>query len=474
MNQNTGLQFSDFLLGGGKLNFSGFNDFDIEKAISLEQFVKEARENQYEIYTESDIKKFITDAVIESNKIQKGGDEKGGLDFFEKAKKDLSKLQKKIIINKNGKKQTVWVRVGEKPMVEREKKEEIEQNTTKQKRGDQSEGEFKKIIDYFEGSEGITDEKSEKNRLREEKKFDKIMKKYIKGFDWEDFVITGGGGSTSGNILSKLKELDVDIEDVTKDLKGIGIKVGEKQNVQKEDKEEGDEEYTARNKKTYEQAKKNPSDWSFTSGVIHSDPILYFKNKKTGEEGRLFHPQARLIAKKFSGNEDIKKSIDNEDDTIEKAMDSFDYSDKITFKKTGKEIKEKLVEVLAKVVALKTNCEARMLAITEELKEFPTRKLEEYETRGIEDYQVKLLKKFEWCKTYFNTGDKGYCVESSGSNIASATTKEEAAFCSEYNQCVDKIIGCLRDGQKIGIFERNIKDKEEYELNTSQMRVLNF
>ena len=104
---NVGLEIEDFVNGSGNLNFKGFTN--IEKAISLEQFVKEAKENQYEVYTESDIKKFITDVVKQSNEIQKGGDQEGGLDYFEKAKEDLSTLQRKVIDN-NGKRQIVYVR----------------------------------------------------------------------------------------------------------------------------------------------------------------------------------------------------------------------------------------------------------------------------------------------------------------------------------------------------------------------------
>lgn len=88
-----------------QLNLTVFKDLHVVE----EQDIIKAQENGLiEVYTELSIEQFIED-------IQKGLDD-GSVtrEEFEKAKKDLSKLQKKMITNKSGHKQTVYVRVGEK------------------------------------------------------------------------------------------------------------------------------------------------------------------------------------------------------------------------------------------------------------------------------------------------------------------------------------------------------------------------
>jgi predicted RNA-binding protein YlxR (DUF448 family) len=332
--------------------------------------------------------------VAKSNEICKAVGEKDGLDYFEKAKKDLSKLVKKIVVDKNGRRRGVWVKIN---------KEEGKETEGKEKG-------FKKLV--FNSHENHNPDCD-------------ILEGHIN----KDSLITYG----------------------------VYVK-GNKKGEEFMEYYSGNNYLSDSNKKSSSRkydSKEIPSKYEDLWKKLKKEYINNYKDKKE-TEGK---------------EKEIEKSLDND---IEKSSDSFNYgADKMTFKKTGKEIKEKLVGVLASIIGLKDNCEARMQVILDELKEFPTRKLDEWESRDVEK-EVASLKMFEWCKTYFNTNEKSCCVESSGNNVKSATTKEEADLCSEYNTLIRKVIGCIRDEKKVGLLERNLEDKKIYELTTQQISDLDF
>lgn len=90
---------------------------DFEKAIKEDNLQVFEQDNLISFQKEIDalIKKGQTDSITQEE-----------LDSIEKAKKDLSKLVKKVVVDKKGKKTTVWVKVGEEKKGEKKtsKKEE--------------------------------------------------------------------------------------------------------------------------------------------------------------------------------------------------------------------------------------------------------------------------------------------------------------------------------------------------------------
>ena len=81
-----------------------FKETDIEliKGLTHEEFDTKYPKSEYEVYSEQAVNKFADD-------LKKSED----ADILEKGKKDISKLQKKTVIGKDGKRHTVYVRQGE-------------------------------------------------------------------------------------------------------------------------------------------------------------------------------------------------------------------------------------------------------------------------------------------------------------------------------------------------------------------------
>lgn len=88
-------------------NFSNSNE------VTQEEFLSYIKETGCEVYTEDGIDKFKSDirSLIEKGESDSLSEKE--LDSIEKAQKDLSHLTKKVIIDKNGKRKTVYVKVGE-------------------------------------------------------------------------------------------------------------------------------------------------------------------------------------------------------------------------------------------------------------------------------------------------------------------------------------------------------------------------
>ena len=98
---------------------------NIEELMSMDEFQKAYPPDKFDIYTEESIQRYLQDVA---SVIEKSED---GEDLMEKAKKNLSKLQKKMIINKKGKKQGVWVDVSGKPAKGEKGKSEVDEETEK-------------------------------------------------------------------------------------------------------------------------------------------------------------------------------------------------------------------------------------------------------------------------------------------------------------------------------------------------------
>lgn len=98
---------------------------NVEELYSIDEFQKAYPSDKFDVYTEESIQQYLQDVA---SVIEKSED---GEDLMEKAKKNLSKLQKKMIINKKGKKQGVWVDTTGKPAKGAKGKSEVDEETAK-------------------------------------------------------------------------------------------------------------------------------------------------------------------------------------------------------------------------------------------------------------------------------------------------------------------------------------------------------
>jgi hypothetical protein len=163
-------------------------------------------------------------------------------------------------------------------------------------------------------------------------------------------------------------------------------------------------------------------------------------------------------------NEEIEKGV---------MTDTLLYDSKFTFKKTGKEIKEKLVIITAKLNAEVTALALKLDGMSEELPHLPTRKPSDYVFRGyaIDDCNYKM---FEWnqCNFYdkVEQNGAGMSVES----IQPASTQEEATCCRMWNDTVEKYFDTLVEVKSCEVLLENIADKSSYELTPRQIITFDF
>lgn len=92
--------FEDF---NGSLNFENFVDF--EKSHSVGQLIVEYPQTEFEYFSERDVDNYVMGITKAMSEYPDHSD-----DIIEKAKKNLSKLIRKVVRDKNGKKMIVWVR----------------------------------------------------------------------------------------------------------------------------------------------------------------------------------------------------------------------------------------------------------------------------------------------------------------------------------------------------------------------------
>lgn len=147
--------------------------------------------------------------------------------------------------------------------------------------------------------------------------------------------------------------------------------------------------------------------------------------------------------------------------------------DNITFEKTGKAIKEKLVTVKALE-------NSKVVEVTEKLSkmqsEFTHQPTEDCYKYGFAKNVECNYKCFNWNLTYFEEGSSmnGSYENSDGSYTNVVASQEEADFCREWNNLVEKYVDCKSECKAIEVYEDNLEDSKKYKLTAQQMLHFGF
>ena len=163
----------------------------------------------------------------------------------------------------------------------------------------------------------------------------------------------------------------------------------------------------------------------------------------------------------------------NEEFEKGKLSSAFNYSDMLKFKKTGKDIKEKIVGQIARIEANIDIIERDIIETAEGCVGQPSETLYQY---GIGSAIKCPYKKFHYCLADHWEGrdlNQPYSLETGGQIYPSATSDEAMPY-RKYNELVEKWYDEQRELQLIRLFENNFEDSDKYELNAEQMLALGF
>lgn len=168
-------------------------------------------------------------------------------------------------------------------------------------------------------------------------------------------------------------------------------------------------------------------------------------------------------------SDDLEKGENGEE--LEKGIveDALEYSDKIIFKKTGKEIKEKLEAIKTQETVELSNVKDMLDKCLLENPMKPTRVPGLWGSREglVIPYMI-----FNWNQTYCDS-ERSF-DPSADANCRACDTPEEALANSSYNDLVHKFIDLTADLRMIELYLNNIKDEEKFELSARQMLMLKF
>jgi hypothetical protein len=177
-----------------------------------------------------------------------------------------------------------------------------------------------------------------------------------------------------------------------------------------------------------------------------------------------------FVMEKSKQVEELQKGEDGE--ALEKShMDAFEWSDKIVFKKSGKDIKAQFA--LAKVLETSENSKLAE-DIEEALEHLTMSPTEKPNLWGNRESVVVPYKVFNWNQTYYNTGNSMHDVSESEESCRACNTPEEAEENRKYNELVDKWINSCAELKMIDLYANHLDDKKEYELTARQMLALKF
>ena len=189
-----------------------------------------------------------------------------------------------------------------------------------------------------------------------------------------------------------------------------------------------------------------------------------FINDGPGTERYVF------VMEKSKQVDELQKGEDGE--ILEKShIDAFEYSDKIVFKKSGKDIKAQFA--LAKVSEQAEN-DKLASEIEEALEKCMMTPTEKPNLWGTKESVVVPYKVFNWNQTYYNTGNSMHDVSESEESCRACNTPEEADANRKYNDLVYKWIESSAELKMIDLYANHLDDKKEYELTARQMLALKF
>ena len=165
---------------------------------------------------------------------------------------------------------------------------------------------------------------------------------------------------------------------------------------------------------------------------------------------------------------DISKSVENTDD-LEKGMvtDSFGSyaNNKLSFNKTGKEIKTQIVTILLPLLeAQKIQLETELISIAKDITPEPDTFVGDYAYRGFSKVLPKVGR-YSWdlCENKWDEMSR---------STAPATDEQKAM--RNYNDIAEKIVSTMADIQYSTLLSRNVEDSKKYELTSDQILALQF
>lgn len=160
----------------------------------------------------------------------------------------------------------------------------------------------------------------------------------------------------------------------------------------------------------------------------------------------------------------LEKAEENE---IEKGI--LDYNNRIEFKKTGKEIKDKLVTLKASIQTKINDLATAAGLLLGQTTEKPEKPLSEYEYGTYKD-KIGAYNVFDWNKCYFKEDNSGFSYGSIDGNLS----KDTCDIHSKYNDLIYSIVNLKRDSCECDVFLANLVDTEKYPLSTSELVKLGF
>ncbi len=180
----------------------------------------------------------------------------------------------------------------------------------------------------------------------------------------------------------------------------------------------------------------------------------------------------------------LEKAVEATSDNIEKAEDGTPIEkslmgygkNNLTFKKTGKEIKDKLAGVKSKLTTKIAEYVAKMAVLKGEIGIEPTQEMNKYEYQGKEDKVGKMMR-YPYEMEYYNDKSMAHNMMTTDTvNYSSkgATSKDMATKVREYNDLAYSTIRCKLDEIEADLYITNLDDKKSFELTADQAMKLDF
>lgn len=185
--------------------------------------------------------------------------------------------------------------------------------------------------------------------------------------------------------------------------------------------------------------------------------------------------------KEVSGlSSSLEKAKAKESDDLEKGQLgealSYNFSNNNKFKKTGKEIKEKIEALVVLVNAKKDQAATDLKKIEDDLGFSPNEPLYSYEARELPEAESKLLRTYGWnqCDWKQSNANTDMTGASDKISVKCAANEEEAKKCRAYNTIMYAYVECFRDLGKADTFLRNVDEKTSYVLSLDELKSLGF
>lgn len=183
-------------------------------------------------------------------------------------------------------------------------------------------------------------------------------------------------------------------------------------------------------------------------------------------------------SKKKEEKKEIKKAEDND---LEKGVvaDAFDYSSKIQFFKTGKQIKDKITGAIDTLNKVRDQIVLDLNNLSDSIAFVPTEKPSPWRIEKFKNKIIIPYKTYNWNQTYFsgdgmNSNATAVLGDTSGLSCSPASSKEEAGDCNKWNRLVYDYIDNLIEIEMLTVFQNNLDDKKSYELTLNQLLALQF